>query len=125
MDEQPIDLTALDPTRDPDWRERVAHDIAKRAMEARRARRDVYADVLGWWRPALLAAGLVGVVAATALSVWTPVPVVAVRRSRPPATDLMGVPDHIKALLASSESPSLVQLAEAFSTLDREPDHGR
>lgn len=58
-EEHPLDLTALDPLRDPDHWDRVMSATARRvdAVLARR-RPDPLATLAGWTRPVLIAAAI-------------------------------------------------------------------
>ena len=61
MNDESVDLSALDPTRDRTRFDAIASAIAHEAMAAR-ARyepRDLLGGIAGWMRPALLAAGIV------------------------------------------------------------------
>jgi hypothetical protein len=59
MDEQKIDLSVVDPSRDAARWERLVQSVARRAVAARRRRLTVGGQLLAWARPALaIAAGV-------------------------------------------------------------------
>ena len=53
MDEQKIDMSAVDPSRDPERWETLVQSVAARALETRRRRLTVGHQLLSWARPAL------------------------------------------------------------------------
>ena len=105
MDDRPLDLTPLDPLRDPRFDARV-NAIVREAFAARR--QSVLAVVGGWTRPMLIAAAL-------ALAVLLPA---LTRRAvqRPvSAAEILGVPSTLVDLVASTAHPSLEDIAEALA----------
>lgn len=64
MDDEPIDFAALDPSRDPARWPRLIDGIVARAVDERRARLSVQAQLLRWARPVLAMA------AAACLLAW-------------------------------------------------------
>ena len=64
MDEQKIDLSIVDPSRDPERWEGLVQSVATRALAARRRRLTVGYQLLAWARPAL------AIAAAVALVTW-------------------------------------------------------
>lgn len=111
MNDDRMDLEALDPTRDADFDTRVAA-VAAHAMAARTgASRGVLADLVRWTRPALIAAAVI-------VAVTIPVLVRARQAGeRPPArgassAEILGIPQGLIALGREAQ-PSVVQLAEA------------
>jgi hypothetical protein len=106
MDEQKIDLSVLDPSREPERWEKLIRSVARRALAARRRRLTVGYQLLAWARPAL------AIAAAAALVSWagnlaSPGPTATVAESeedpaivlarwassdeRPPATKILRV----------------------------------
>lgn len=64
-DDDKLDLSALDPTRDALRFERMVRAVAAKAAQQRRPA-DPFGEVLRWWRPALALA------ASLALVLWAP-----------------------------------------------------
>lgn len=64
MDDEHIDFAALDPSLDPSRWNRLIDDIVARAVDERRARLSVQAQLLRWSRPVLAMA------AAACLLAW-------------------------------------------------------
>jgi hypothetical protein len=116
-DDGPIDLSALDPTRNTARFNAVAARISREAMNAR-ARRlasppSVLVDLVAWARPALVAAAIVLAVA---------IPTLARGRAtehRTPATaaDVMGIPPELMNLVQSPRTPSLFQIDAALASV--------
>ena len=116
MNDERIDLSSLDPTREPRF-SAVAGSIARDAMAARAARAGVGSDVLGsiaaWMRPALLAAGIILAIAIPALARLR-APIAPVERAS--AMDVLGIPRELTELLHSTEAPTLAELHDALAT---------
>ena len=62
MDEQKIDLSDLDPSRDAERWEELVRTVARRALAARRRRLTVGHQLLAWARPALAVAAVAALV---------------------------------------------------------------
>ncbi len=111
MDEQKIDLTVLDPSRDPERWERLVQSVVSRASAARRRTLTVGRQLVAWARPALaIAAGL-------ALLSWagrlaSPEPEAAVARARDdPASVLV-------RWASSDERPPAARILEVLGERD-------
>jgi hypothetical protein len=113
MNEDPLDLSSLDPTRDPSFADRVSAIV----LAARVGSSPAVVDYLArWTRPALAAAAVIA-----ALSV---IPLVGRRRAPAGATtaEILGVPPGIVAIARSATPPGVADLAEALNV---EANHGR
>ena len=66
MEPDRLDLSALDPSRDPERWERLVRSVASRGLARARLGGGVRAQLVAWWRPALALAA-----AAVALA-WLP-----------------------------------------------------
>jgi len=115
MSPQPIDLSSLDPTRDPAFDERVSAIV----RAARVGSPAGVVDYLSrWTRPALAAAAAIALLSA----------IPAVRASLNPSpvagttAEILGVPPGLIAIARSARAPGVADLAEA---LDVEVAHGR
>ena len=104
MSDDPLDLSPLDPTRDPHFGERV-RSIVKKGMRARR--RSVTSVIASWAVPALVAATLVAAVPVTVL-VGRPA-----ERQAPTTAEILGVPSALVHLVTRTPQPSLEDLAVA------------
>jgi len=117
MNDERIDLSPLDPTREPRF-DGIAAGIARDAMAARADRPGARADILGvisgWMRPALLAAGLILAIAIPALARLRASSLAPAQYA--PATEVMGIPRELTDLLHSSRTPSLAELHDALTT---------
>lgn len=105
MNEDPLDLSPLDPTRDPTFDERVSAVVRAARVGASPAVSDYLSR---WTRPALAAAAVIA-----ALSV-----IPLVRQTRAPAAgttaEILGVPPGLVAIARSGASPGVADLADAF-----------
>ena len=109
-----IDLSALDPTRDPAFDDRVSAIVRAARVGASSV---AVADYLSrWTRPALAAAAAIALLSAIPL----------MRASRTPiggtTAEILGVPPGLVAIARSDRPPGVADLAEA---LDVEANHGR
>jgi len=112
----PIDLSALDPTRDPAFDDRVS-DIVRSARVG--SSPPAVVDYLSrWTRPALAAAAAIALLSA--------IPLLRESRQPPPrggtTAEILGVPPGLVAIARSDRAPGVTDLAEA---LDVEATHGR
>jgi hypothetical protein len=130
MNDDRLNLDALDPTRDAAFEQRVSA-IAADAMRARRvrsasARSDVFAELAAWMRPALAAAVLIAIVSAAALvrEARLASPDAATPRGAS-AAEILGIPQSLIALTRSSEPASVTQLAAAVGLSDQGGGRGR
>jgi hypothetical protein len=114
MDEQPIDLTALDPTLDGErWERRISTiaALARPQLARRRAASESPSLVLlGWFRPALSAAAALALCAGAALAMLlqgpaTPEPALAAEALRLPAP--------VALWLGEDQPPTVADLAFA------------
>jgi hypothetical protein len=117
MNEEPLDLSPLDPTRDPAFEDRIAAIVA----EARVGKAPAVTDYLSrWTRPALAAAAVIAVIGAIPL----------LRRNPPPAggggttAEILGVPPGLVAIARSAQAPGVTDLAEALG-VEAGGNHGR
>jgi hypothetical protein len=119
MNDQPIDFSSLDPTRDSARLEALAGAIARDAMAARAHRStrssDFLSELTAWTRPALAAAAIVLAVAISML-VITRAPAT---RAVANATDVLGIPPELMDLVHSPRTPSLTQIDEALASAGR------
>ena len=118
MTDESIDFSPLDPTRDSARFDAAVSVIAHDAMLAR-ARRvaersGVFGDIASWFRPALIAAGVVLAVALPALARHR-----GLEATQPAsATEVLGIPTQFAELLHSPRTPSLVELHAALLTAE-------
>ena|SRR5215510_1824281 len=118
MNDESIDLSPLDPTRDSARFDAAVSVIVRDALLAR-ARRvvkrsSVFDDIASWFRPALLAASVVLALAVPALVRHR-----ASEATQPAsATEVLGIPTRFTELLHSPRTPSLGELHAALLTAD-------
>lgn len=107
MDDDPIDLSLLDPSRDQErWSQLVA-SVAARAVAAHRRRFTVSYQVRAWARPVL------GLAAAAALASWIGAMMAPARDTRTARSD--GEPAYVLAGWASdNESPPPASIIEVL-----------
>jgi hypothetical protein len=112
MSETPLDLSPLDPTRDPKFDDRVSAIV----RAARLGTSTAVVDYLSrWTRPALAAAAVIAALSFVPL----------LRSPRPAGgstADILGVPPGLVAIEMSSSRPGVADLADALNV---EADHGR
>ena len=105
MSERSIDLSALDPSRDPGRWDAIAESVAARGLAARRRRNTVSYQVRAWAWPAL------AVAAAVALVSW----VGALTQPAEPAVATEPEPAFVLAQWASAdERPSTDQMLQVL-----------
>lgn len=113
MDEDPIDLTPLDPTLDAErWERRIAAITALAAPElARRAAAGSLPLVLvGWFRPALAAAAVLALCAGGSLALLRG----GAGSSEPAvAAEALHLPAPVALWLGDDQPPSVAELAMA------------
>jgi hypothetical protein len=119
MDNDPLDLSALDPTRDAAHFRALTSAIARDAMQGRARRlaspRDILGELAAWARPTLAAAAVVLVVAASVLvRSRSAVPA----RPVASATDVLGIPQPLMDLMHSTRPPTIVQISQALASVD-------
>jgi hypothetical protein len=112
MSEERLDLSSLDPTRDPSFDERVSAIV----RAARVGSSPAVVDYLSrWTRPALAVAAVIAVLGGVPL----------LRQSRPVGetmAEILGVPSGLVAIARSGAAPGVADLADAF---DVEARHER
>lgn len=105
MNEDPLDLTPLDPTRDPAFDDRVSAILRAARVGASPAVTDYLSR---WIRPALAAAAVIAALGVIPL----------VRQTRAPAAGstaaILGVPPGLLAIARSGAAPGVADLADAF-----------
>jgi len=115
MNDEPVDLSALDPTRDPSFGQRVSAIVG----EARVGKAPAVTDYLSsWTRPALAAAAVIAAMSAIPLLRRNPVPAGGTM------AEILGVPPGLVAIARSSQSPGVTDLAEALG-VETGASHGR
>ena len=114
MTDDPIDLSPLDPLRDPLALDARVAAIARDAVIPPPP--DILAELAAWARPALAAAAVIAAIASYPLLVHRPT------QRRVTTAEILGVPSAVVELARSGTPPGLVDLAEA---LNAEPAHVR
>jgi anti-sigma-K factor RskA len=112
MNDERLDLRALDPTRDPERFERAVGRIMDRAalpLAARRARLTAVGQVTRWWRPMLAVAAALAIVA---LGVLTRVDPAAA--TEPGVAEAIGIPTTVATWMVTAETPTAAQVYTAF-----------
>lgn len=110
MNEPPIDLSPLDPTRDASRFDLALADIHRDALAARHAvgrRSDFGASIAALWLPASVAAAVVFVISISTLVRLAKDPAPATRVASTP--EVLGIPPRLAALMRTP--PSTVSLA--------------
>lgn len=130
MNDERLNLDALDPTRDASFEQRVAA-IAADAMLARRTRvtsprGGLVGELSAWMRPALAAAALIGAVSLAALLREARLSSAA---ASPPggasAAQILGIPQSLISLTRSNDPVSVTQLAAAVGISEQGGVDGR
>ena len=115
MNEEPVDLSSLDPTRDPSFDHRVSAIVG----EARVGKVPAVTDYLSnWTRPALAAAAVIAAMGAIPLLRRNPLPAGGT------TAEILGVPPGLIAIARSSQPPGVTDLAEALG-VEAGAAHGR
>lgn len=114
MDQPPVDLTPLDPARDPArWEAAVARVMARAAgeLERRAAPPSPILLLAGWMRPTLAAALAVAVLSLGVLARSGPdEPALA----RTGVAEELGLPDPVEAWVAEARAPTREDLIVAL-----------
>ena len=113
MIDDPIDLSPLDPSRDPSALDARIAAIARDALIPPAT--DLFVELAAWVRPALAAAAVIAAIAIVPL-VRQPSP------RRVTTAEILGVPTAVVELARSNTPPGVVDLVEAFNA---EPAHAR
>jgi hypothetical protein len=114
MIDDPVDLSALDPTRDDAQFDAMATQLAERAIAARQATSSgVLAELVSWTRPALAAAALIAAVSALTLSRMA---TDAGRSRQPTSADALGIPSRVADWANTNYTPSPLELVGAIGS---------
>jgi len=109
MTDDPIDLTALDPTADGARFDALVGAITVRAeplLRARHARLNGFGQISAWRRPVLLLAAAIALVAGASLLR----PRQVTTRSETTLADAMGMPSSVASWLRTGTTPSPAEL---------------
>lgn len=118
IDLTPINLSALDPTRDSARFNDVVSSITRDAMQGGRLEAasslesdGIFDRLTGWWPATLAAAALIIAVSIPELLAST--------RVRPPASamEVLGIPAALSDVLRSRQAPSLADLTDALAAI--------
>lgn len=117
IERTPIDLSALDPTRDAARFDDVVRSIARAAKESAPVYSgplfetdDALDRVARWWPATLAAAALIIAVSIPRLIASSE------RRAPASAMDVLGIPPGLTDVLRSRETPSMSDLMSALTT---------
>lgn len=111
MTDDRIDLSSLDPTRDPERFGRIVRAISIGAageLAARRARSSVIGQVGLWWRPLFAAAAIAGVISLLALSKFGGS--ISSAETEFGIAEAIGVPEALADWVGSEETPTTADL---------------
>jgi hypothetical protein len=112
-EENPLDLSSLDPTRDPSFDDRVSAILRAAHVGSPPAVVDYLSR---WTRPALAAAAVIAALSIPPLVRGTPAAVGGT------TAEILGVPPGLVAMARSQRAPGVADLAEALNV---EANHGR
>ena len=119
----PVDLTPLDPFREPERTDAIVAAIVRDAMAARRTRPPALVRQVDRWAvPALAAAAVVLAVSLSALSRTRPITPADLASATTAAADSaasaerFGLPAPVIALTRPDRSPTPAEIVAAFST---------
>lgn len=114
MTDDRIDLSPLDPTRDPVRHARAVRrimDAATLPLAARRSRITPMGQVTRWWRPMLAMAAAFALAAIGVLTQVTP----ATAASREAGiAEALGIPTAVATWMTAGDTPSGAQIFAAF-----------
>jgi hypothetical protein len=116
MNDERLDLRALDPTRDPERFERTVGRIMDRAalpLAARRTRLSAVGQVTRWWRPMLAVAAALAIAAIGVLTQVSPASPAAAT-PEPGVAEAIGIPTTVATWMVSAETPTAAQVYTAF-----------
>jgi len=114
MTDDRIDLSPLDPTRDPVRYARAVRGIMDAAMlplAARRARVTPIGQVTRWWRPML---AMAAAFALAAIGVLTQVTPATAAPQEAGVAEALGIPTAVASWMTTGETPSGAQVFAAF-----------
>jgi hypothetical protein len=117
MNDDRIDFSPLDPTRDPVRHARAVHRIMDRAalpLAARRARTTTIGQVTRWWRPML---ALAAALAVAAIGVLTQVTPAAATAREPGVAEALGIPTVVATWMTTGEAPTGAQVFAVFEEI--------
>jgi hypothetical protein len=110
-----VDFSSLDPTEDRERFDDIVRSITAAAagqLSARRARADVFAQVVSWWRPLLAAAAITGIVSIGALARSQASTTAA--ETQISLAEAIGVPEQIADWVWSEDAPTADELLVAL-----------
>jgi hypothetical protein len=114
MDDDRIDFSSLDPTRDRDRFDRLVGSIMEQAadeLENRRATSGPLMQLVNWKRPMLAAAAVIAMVSAGVLwQVKSP----EVEEDTTGIAEAIGVPSLLAQGIRNNDMPTTAELFEAF-----------
>jgi hypothetical protein len=116
MNDERLDLRALDPTRDREGFERAVGRIMNRAalpLTARRARLTAVGQVTRWWRPMLALAAALTVAAIGVLTQVSPATSATEARESGVA-EAIGIPTTLAVWMAADATPTAAQVYTAL-----------
>jgi hypothetical protein len=109
VNDERVDLSALDPSRDPERWDRMVRSVAARAVAARRRRNSVRGQLVAWTRPVLAAA------ASLALASWAGALASGRGRHEAPPPEQREEPAFVVAQWAASgQVPSTSRILEVL-----------
>ena len=114
MNDDRLDLSPLDPTRDPVRYARALRRIMDHAalpLAARRARVTPIGQVTRWWRPML---ALAAALAVAAVGVLTRVGPVSPAAREAGLAEALGIPAAVATWMTTGEAPSGAQVFAVF-----------
>jgi hypothetical protein len=114
--DQPLDLSALDPTAEGARFDGIVRSIlgdAAAQMEGRRARNNVIGEITRWYKPILAAAA--AAVAVLTFSLAQRSTSVIVEQSTSGVAEAIGIPDHFATWIRGESTPSAVELYSLFA----------
>jgi hypothetical protein len=116
MNDERLDLRALDPTRDPERFERSIGRIMARAalpLAARRTRLTAVGQVTRWWRPMLALAAAVVIAALGVLTQVAPASSTTAGQE-PGVAEAIGIPTTLARWMVAAGTPTAAQVYTAF-----------
>jgi hypothetical protein len=113
MNDDPLDLRAFDPARDPVRYELAIGRILNRAalpLAARRARVTAMGQITTWWRPMLALAAAVTLAAVGVLTQVRP----AADAAEAGVAEALGIPTTLATWMGAAETPTAAQVFSAL-----------